>query len=243
MLAASAGRCPAPRRSPPRRRRGAARRTCLAQGGHARRAEPGHLDRTVPMSRLRRWRWWVIANRCASSRMRWKRKSASLLRGGITGSRTRASRSPRVAWRCRTGRRLDAGLAQARSAAATWGCRRRRRGGWDGRRTWRRCRCGRAIRRRLAVARRRAVAVRTGLGSPRYAGRRVSTWWIESVSSVEFGMVNRRYSSLRGRPSSNTTMDATMFVPLRCDTSKHSMRSGVGHAQRLLDVLERLGPS
>ena len=54
----------------------------------------------------------------------------------------------------------------------------------------------------------------------------MSTWWIESVSSDEFGIVNRRYSSLRGRPSSKTTIDATMFVPLRCDTSKHSMRSG-----------------
>src|SRR5260370_256648 len=39
-------------------------------------------------------------------------------------------------------------------------------------------------------------------------------------------MANLRYSDLRTRPSSNTTIDATTWVPWRLETSKHSIRSG-----------------
>ena len=37
------------------------------------------------MALLRRWRWWVIANRCASSRTRCSRYSPSLVRGRTSG--------------------------------------------------------------------------------------------------------------------------------------------------------------
>ena len=49
---------------------------------------------------------------------------------------------------------------------------------------------------------------------------------MESVSSVVSAMLKVRYWSLRGSPSSNTTMDATTLVPPRCEMSKHSIRSG-----------------
>ena len=50
--------------------------------------------------------------------------------------------------------------------------------------------------------------------------------------------MNRRYSDLRGRPSSKTTIDATTLVPCTWLTSKHSMRSGASSSSR--DVLELL---
>ena len=39
-------------------------------------------------------------------------------------------------------------------------------------------------------------------------------------------MMNRRYSLLRGSPSSKTTIEATTSVPWRLEMSKHSIRSG-----------------
>ncbi len=44
--------------------------------------------------------------------------------------------------------------------------------------------------------------------------------------------LNRRYSDLRAKPSSNTTMDATACSPWRSETSKHSMRSGASASPR-----------
>ena len=50
--------------------------------------------------------------------------------------------------------------------------------------------------------------------------------------------MNRRYSDLRGRPSSKTTIDATTWVPCTWQMSKHSMRSGA--SSRLEGVLQLL---
>ena len=53
--------------------------------------------------------------------------------------------------------------------------------------------------------------------------------------------MNRRYSDLRGRPSSKTTIEATTLVPWTWQTSKHSIRSGaVGQLQGVLELLQRL---
>ena len=51
--------------------------------------------------------------------------------------------------------------------------------------------------------------------------RRVSTSAIEATSFCPSTplMTNRRYSDLRGSPSSNTTIDATTSVPCKLDTS------------------------
>ena len=87
---------------------------------------PGISVSTVAMSRLRRWRWWVIANRCASSRTRWNRKSASLLRGRITGNSDVGR--PDLLEPLRDAAQvdaLDAGLLSARAAASPAAVRRR----------------------------------------------------------------------------------------------------------------------
>ena len=45
-------------------------------------------------------------------------------------------------------------------------------------------------------------------------------------------ITNRRYSLLRGRPSSKTTIEATTSVPCRLEMSKHSIRSGTTSSSR-----------
>src|SRR5439155_683869 len=45
-------------------------------------------------------------------------------------------------------------------------------------------------------------------------------------SSLAPRTANLRYSDLRARPSSKTTIDATTLVPCKLETSKHSIRSG-----------------
>jgi hypothetical protein len=57
--------------------------------------------------------------------------------------------------------------------------------------------------------------------SRRRLKRRVSTSAIEATSFCPSTplITNRRYSLLRGRPSSNTTIEATTSVPCRFETS------------------------
>ena len=78
-------------RSPPRCRRGSRVRSfatdpkCRSSTRTRASPSPGISASCEAMSRLRRLRWCVIANRCASSRRRWSRNSASELRGRMTG--------------------------------------------------------------------------------------------------------------------------------------------------------------
>ena len=52
-------------------------------------------------------------------------------------------------------------------------------------------------------------------------------------------MMNRRYSLLRGRPSSNTTIEATTSVPMRVgDVVALDPQRHLGQVERLLELLE-----
>ena len=73
-----------------------------------------------------------------------------------------------------------------------------------------------------------AASSRHGRSSISRRNRRVITSCMAATSfwPSTLRMTNRRYSLLRGRPSSNTTIEATTSVPCRLEMSKHSIRSG-----------------
>jgi hypothetical protein len=184
------------------------------------------------MSFLRFCRWNVIAKRCASSRIRWIMNSASLLRGRMTGNSWPGSQisSSRFAIPA-TGTSWMPSSSRVRAAASTCGCPPSTRispGRYANRRRWR---CAAVPSSSASGA--SSPCSSAGAASPadtsvstpaissssRCARRRLSTWCSDSRSSAYPGIANLRYALFFGSPSSNTTIEATMLVPPRWETS------------------------
>ena len=190
---------------------------------------------------------YVTAKRWASSRMRCSRRNAGLPRGNAMASaesrvKTSSSCLARpMATACRGRRRA------ARRRRPTAGpCRRRSRRGLERDRPIR----GPAIARRrprASTRSRRGCAATAGF--PAGASARPARA-VGSGTSRPAAMRNLRYSLRRMRPSSQTTIEATVSLPWMVEMSKHSMRrgsaAGPGDPQRVerLGVLQRpvVGP-
>ena len=228
--------------------RGAADAREAAERGEQRlappRPDPGDVVQLRPQVALvRDCRWNVIAKRCASSRIRWISSSAGLRaparsvlaiareeqlfllrdadRHQVGRARApRAPRTPPTAGPCR--RRSGSGPETARPSRAAFGSAAGRL----------RASTAKSSRNRTSAARGWRLGGRSGASAPAVSSSPAIRTAERRSPDADPRIRNFRYSARFIRPSSQTTIDATVSAPWIVEMSKHSIRRGIAGSAR-----------